>query len=126
MMKQNNKDWVIILSFIVCLLAAITLTIHVIGLFIDTQYKMGVTITPNPKYLIELHYSDDLFKGVQTIKLEPKLFVSSKMVRYIYTAPLAMHLWHWTITRGDHILYGETIDRDVKAGDDIQFIYVAG
>lgn len=76
------------------------------------------------EYLIELRYSDDTTKGVLTLQLKPKLFVSNKMIRYIYIAPKPMHLWAWVLKYGDNKVYHETIDRDVKTGDNIQFIYV--
>lgn len=93
---------------------------------IDARYKTGVTITSNPEYQIELFYSADTCtpKDILTLRFKPRLFKSRSVIVGNYKIDKAMHLWHWTITRGDHTLYGETIDRDVKAGDNIQFIYV--
>ena len=79
--------------------------------------ETGVTITtPTPEYLIEFRYSDDTSKWVMTLQLRPKIFVSNKVIRYIYTAPRSMHLWSWTLMYGDEKVYNEIIDRGVNAG----------
>lgn len=123
------KEKTIIVCWILLFISILSTSIYCIATALQSHivasYKTGVTITtPNPEYLIALHYSDNTAEGVLILQLRPKLFLSNKIVRYIYTAPRQMHLWRWILTHGDHVLYGETIDRNVKAGDNIQFVYV--
>ena len=91
-----------------------------------SNYETGVTITPNPEYRIELFYSDETCtgKGFLILEFRPRLFKSRNVIVGNYTAEREMHLWHWRLVYGDKKVFSENIDRDVKVGYDIKFIYV--
>lgn len=129
MMKRKTKDWVIALLFWASFIFVLLGVTYLIGGYIQGRiiesYKMGITITPNPEYSMIVYYSDDAIEGVINFSFKPRFFSPGRMkiVKGYYTAPKKMHLWYWILMYGDKEVYRETIDLDVKAGDDIQFIY---
>lgn len=128
-MTRNTKASLTALVFWTCFISIILGGTYLISDCIQNRiyadYKTGVIITPNPEYRIELQYSTCEVKGVILMQLKPRLFDHDhKVIKLNYTADRTMHLWTWRLLYGDKEVYRKTIDRDVKAGDNIQFIYV--